>query len=66
MKLDAADKLVTGLAGENKRWLQNVASLEQDKLQCIGDTLLAALFISYIAPFTSNFRLDLWKDLWIP
>ena len=55
-----------GLANENKRWNENVQTLTEMKLSCIGDTLLGAEFVSYIGPFTSKFRLKLWKDLWIP
>ena len=32
----------------------------------IGNALLAAAFVSYIGPFSSNFRTPLWKDTWIP
>ena len=31
----------------------------------IGDVLLAAAFVSYIGPFNSSFRVDLWRDQWI-
>ena len=65
-KLESAQKLVQGLASENERWTQNVKVLKAKRLTVIGDTLLAAEFVSYIAPFTSKFRLRLWKDLWIP
>lgn len=64
-KLEAADKLVSGLASENKRWTLNVQSLNQQKFTVIGDTLLAAEFVSYIGPFTANFRYLLWHDTWI-
>ena len=40
--------------------------LTNQKLTCIGDTLLGAEFVSYIGPFTSKFREKLWKDFWIP
>ena len=32
----------------------------------MGDTLVAAAFVSYIGPFSSDFRLDLWKNTWVP
>lgn len=32
----------------------------------IGDSLLAAEFVSYIGPFTSNFRHLLWNQRWVP
>lgn len=65
-KLEASEKLVKGLASENKRWNENVKQLEIQKRTVIGDTLLAAEFVSYIAPFTSNFRNQLINDFWIP
>jgi dynein heavy chain len=32
----------------------------------IGNSLIAAAFVSYIGPFSSTFRTPLWKDTWIP
>lgn len=32
----------------------------------IGNALVAASFVSYIGPFSSNFRDPLWQDTWIP
>jgi dynein heavy chain len=32
----------------------------------IGDSLVSAAFVSYIAPFSFRFRNMLWKDQWIP
>lgn len=55
-----------GLASENKRWTENVAELEKQRLTVIGDSLIAAEFVSYVGPFTANFRQRLWKDTWIP
>ena len=65
-KLERANKLVKGLSSENERWSLNVKSLKNEKLTVIGDTLVAAEFVSYIGPFTSKFRSRLWKDMWIP
>lgn len=65
-KLERAGKLVNGLAGENIRWSASVVELKKEVLSVIGDCLLAAEFVSYIAPFTAEFRYDLWKNQWIP
>jgi len=51
--LNAAEKLVTGLAGENKRWNENVRYLKKNILCVIGDSLLASSFVSYIAAFSA-------------
>jgi len=64
-KLESAKKLVEGLAGENKRWKESVAYLKKNKIACIGDSLLAAAFVSYIGAFSAKLRLWLWKDTWI-
>lgn len=32
----------------------------------VGDSLLAAAFVSYVAPFTMDFRKDLVTEKWIP
>jgi dynein heavy chain, axonemal len=32
----------------------------------IGDALVSAAFVSYIGPFSANFRAYLWRDQWIP
>ncbi|XP_044040597.1 dynein axonemal heavy chain 2-like isoform X2 [Siniperca chuatsi] len=73
VKLDRADKLVTGLAGERVRWEERVAGLEENMGYLVGDCLLAASFLSYMGPFLSNYRdelLDIWmkevRDLEIP
>ena len=65
-QLDLANRLVNGLADENKRWGESVETLNNDKLTMIGDALLSAEFVSYIAPFNSQFRDMLWKEQWLP
>lgn len=32
----------------------------------IGNALVSAAFVSYIGPFSYNFRQRLWKDTWLP
>ena len=64
--LDLANRLVNGLADENVRWQQNVVTFQHEKLTMIGNTLVSAAFVSYIGPFSSNFRNNLWRDQWLP
>ncbi|KAK5609612.1 Dynein heavy chain 2, axonemal [Crenichthys baileyi] len=59
LKLDRADKLVTGLAGERVRWEERVTGLEENMGYLVGDCLLAASFLSYMGPFLSNYRDEL-------
>jgi dynein heavy chain len=65
-KLTAAEKLVNGLAGENKRWGENVKFLQANIKSVIGDVLLASAFVSYIGAFSAKLRLGLWKSIWLP
>ncbi len=55
-KLTAAEKLVNGLAGENKRWSENVVFLQANIKSVIGDVLLASQFVSYIGAFSAKLR----------
>ena len=54
--LDLAERLVSGLADENVRWRNNVANFKEEKLLLIGNVLIASAFVSYIGPFSSQFR----------
>lgn len=65
-QLDLAERLVNGLADENARWKLNVKSLSEEEMTMIGDALLSAAFVSYIAPFNSVFRNKLWREGWLP
>lgn len=64
-KLDLANRLVGGLADENKRWKQSVIDLEKESLTMIGNAIISAAFVSYIGPFSQEFRLELWRDEWL-
>mmetsp|Transcript_25191 Transcript_25191/g.84661 ORF Transcript_25191/g.84661 Transcript_25191/m.84661 type:complete len:4540 (+) Transcript_25191:178-13797(+) len=55
-RLSAASKLISGLAGERTRWTNDISSLVQNKVQLVGDCLLAASFLSYAGAFTHDFR----------
>jgi dynein heavy chain len=64
LKLGRADKLISGLSGEKKRWAQIVEELEVKTGNIVGDILVAAGAIAYLGPFTQEFRLALLSD-WI-
>jgi dynein heavy chain len=65
VRLSNADKLIGGLGGERVRWTQTVADLTVAVDNCIGDILISAGFISYLGPFTAEFRQDVgdsWRE----
>ena len=65
-RLGLAKRLVEGLADENIRWTKSIASFQERETTLVGDSMLAASFVSYIGAFNQKFRLGLWKDLWLP
>lgn len=65
-KMQNAEDLVTGLSTNQIRWSQNEQKLQSETLTNVGDSLLAAEFVSYIGPFSAYFRRKLWEDIWIP
>ena len=65
MKLQRAEKLVTGLAGERNRWESSIAVYEQQISDLPGDCVIAAGFMSYAGPFPSEYRDALVKDTWL-
>lgn len=65
LNLSLANRLVNGLADENVRWSANVKTFELEKLTMIGNALISAAFVSYIGPFNSVFRNDIWQNQWL-
>ncbi|OQR82552.1 dynein heavy chain [Achlya hypogyna] len=63
-RLVRAEKLISGLSVEGKRWKETVASLADGVLAMIGDTFLAAASISYYGAFTGSFRQQM-VDTWL-
>jgi dynein heavy chain len=59
-QLNLANRLVNGLADERVRWMSNVETYKLERLTMIGNAILAAAFVSYIGPFNSQFRANLW------
>ncbi|KAL4106224.1 hypothetical protein PRIC1_004278 [Phytophthora ramorum] len=65
-RLSLAERLVNGLASENERWGHEIDVLRAGESSLIGDSLLAAGFVSYIGAFNASFRAQLWKHTWLP
>jgi dynein heavy chain, axonemal len=65
-KLELATRLTAALADENVRWAAAIADMAASKDAVVGDTLLAAAFISYIGPFTKRYRDELVARHWVP
>ena len=59
VQLSNADKLIGGLGGEEKRWKETVAALTEGYTNLLGDVLLSAGAVSYLGPFTADFRTDI-------
>lgn len=61
-KLDRADKLVRGLAGEYTRWQASIGEYNAALVKVTGDALIAAAFLSYAGPFETSYRADLMRQ----
>jgi len=61
VKLTRAEKLLAGLGNESVRWEAASKVLEKNQNLVIGNVALAAGFIAYSGPFTSEFRSGLVK-----
>lgn len=59
--MDAASALVSGLAGEQARWKEQLKGFEMDKARLIGDVLILTGFLSYSGPFNAEFRTSMRK-----
>lgn len=64
LRLIRAEKLVTGLSSESKRWAESAKLLEGDLKNLVGNIMLAAGFVAYLGPFTLSYRNSL-MDGWI-
>ncbi len=65
-KLDLAQRLITALAAEGERWAVTVDKMNMSRDLLTGDVLLASAFISYIGPFTKEFREELMGKKFTP
>lgn len=58
-RLKRAQILVDGLGSEEQRWSDTAKRLEKDMVNLVGNMALSAGCISYMGPFTSDFRAQL-------
>eukprot|EP00595_Chromulina_sp_UTEXLB2642_P001983 CAMPEP_0196768278 /NCGR_PEP_ID=MMETSP1095-20130614/42547_1 /TAXON_ID=96789 ORGANISM="Chromulina nebulosa, Strain UTEXLB2642" /NCGR_SAMPLE_ID=MMETSP1095 /ASSEMBLY_ACC=CAM_ASM_000446 /LENGTH=829 /DNA_ID=CAMNT_0042137617 /DNA_START=2113 /DNA_END=4603 /DNA_ORIENTATION=- len=65
-KLELARRLITALGSEEARWNEGVKTLSEERHLLLGDCLLASAFISYIGPFSKQYREKLMEDTLIP
>ena len=56
VQLFRAEKLVSGLADESKRWTKTVETLRADLHDILGNIMVAAATIAYLGPFTASYR----------
>ena len=61
LQLERAEKLVVGLSDESSRWKDAIQGLNEDQRNMLGNTVLAAGFVSYVGCFTSDYRNRLVK-----
>lgn len=62
IQLSNADKLIGGLGGEETRWKETVEVLKMAFDNILGDVIVSAATISYLGPFTTDFRMQLVKS----
>lgn len=55
-KMDAANKLLSGLSGENARWTEDSKNFAIRRVRLIGDVALACAFVTFCGPFNAEFR----------
>ena len=55
-RLTSASTLIEGLRGERTRWGEDIKKLARSKDNIVGDSLLAAAFLSYTGAFTAEYR----------
>merc|ERR1719316_227870 len=64
-KMDQANKLINGLAGEKIRWTDDSKNFSIRRKKLVGDVALACGFVTYSGPFNSEFRDKLNYDTFL-
>jgi dynein heavy chain len=62
LKLELAGRLIAALASEGERWTREAAELRAGGRFLVGDTLMAAAFVSYAGPFPAAYRASLVSE----
>jgi dynein heavy chain, axonemal len=61
-RLNAADRLVTDLMSEKRRWIEELKRLGVEKESIVGTCLLSASFLAYCGAFSWDFRKAMIDD----
>jgi dynein heavy chain len=64
-KMDQANKLINGLAGEKVRWTEDSNNFATRRKKLVGDCALSCGFVTYSGPFNSEFRDKLNYDIFL-
>lgn len=64
-RLNAAERLISGLSSERARWGNELEELSSKRRRLMGDCLLCAAFLSYLGAFTFDFRHQLLEQTWV-
>ncbi|EDW55574.1 GM17246 [Drosophila sechellia] len=57
-KLQRAQELISGLGGERTRWSETAKMLQASFKSVTGDVLISSGVVSYLGPFTIDFRVN--------
>jgi len=57
--IDRGEKLVSSLAEEKINWIERLENFTKDEANLLGDCIISATFMSYCAPFPSDYRQEL-------
>lgn len=63
-RLNAAQKLISGLGREKERWTEDKEGLKIKVVKLIGDCLTCSSFLSYAGPFDFTFRKKMIFEHW--
>ena len=61
LKLERAEKLLSGLGGEKVAWTQRANELSEKLVNLTGDILLSSGYCAYMGPFTARVRTYFFK-----
>ena len=66
LRLSRAQKIMSGLSGETKRWSKSAEDLKDAAKYLLGDTLLQVSCLTHLGAFSQPFRINLiekWKKI---